>query len=252
MKTLILLFIFCTISFSNTFYDINLTKIPKYIPPENPIYKQLTKEFVYVQLYGFAVLGVIGILPESISHWDKDEEVNLRENFKKRADNVSPGPVIDHDDPYINFIGHPLSGSYYYVWGRQAGLSRGESFLLTTFMSTVYWEYGWESFSEPPSIQDLLVTPIVGTLLGELTNHYYNILKGKDDLLGSSSLRSLSMFLINPIGELNSKMDLFLGDKDIDVSMDYNYNLENYNDYNDLNPLTPNSQYIKFNIRYKY
>jgi hypothetical protein len=40
------------------------------------------------------------------------------------------------------------------------------SFLFATAAST-FWEFGIESWQEQPSYQDLIVTPIVGSLIGE-------------------------------------------------------------------------------------
>jgi Domain of unknown function (DUF3943) len=46
-------------------------------------------------------------------------------------------------------------------------LGAAESFLYSTVASTIY-ESGVEAFFEPPSYQDLIVTPIGGSLLGGL------------------------------------------------------------------------------------
>ncbi|MFZ2890098.1 DUF3943 domain-containing protein, partial [Sulfuricurvum sp.] len=50
---------------------------------------------------------------------------------------------------------------------RNDGLSIGESAAFSTLMSTFFWEYGYEAFAEVPSIQDLIFTPLVGSLFGE-------------------------------------------------------------------------------------
>ena len=39
--------------------------------------------------------------------------------------------------------------------------------LYSTLVSNVGWEYGIEAFMERPSIQDMIITPVVGSLIGE-------------------------------------------------------------------------------------
>jgi len=85
--------------------------------------------------------------------------------------------VFDQDQPYWNWLVHPLTGSQLYLFYRSTGYSRVDS-LGMTFISSALWEFTVEVWSEPASIQDLYQTPVLGSLLG----------------LG---LESLSMFLLN-------------------------------------------------------
>ncbi|WP_203249645.1 MULTISPECIES: DUF3943 domain-containing protein [Cysteiniphilum] len=64
------------------------------------------------------------------------------------------------------YIGHPYAGAIYYMAARDSGFGEFESFLYSAFISTFFWEYGVEAFAEVPSIQDLIVTPVDGWLLG--------------------------------------------------------------------------------------
>jgi len=141
------------------------------------------------------------------------------------SENIDLGPVWDEDEWAINYIGHTVAGSYYYVWGRQAGLSWQESAILTTLMSTFYWEYGWEAFAEKPSIQDIIVTPLLGSILGEGTNYLYNeVMKNDGMIYDSIILGNLARGLLNPIGELNQYFKNFFDAANIQINVDYSFN----------------------------
>lgn len=141
------------------------------------------------------------VLPESFSNWDRDEI--RKDAFKNWWKNVKKGPVIDHDDWVLNYVAHPYVGSIYYMSARSAGFNAGYSLLYSFGMSTVFWEYGIEAFAEVPSLQDLIVTPLGGAIIGEgfyllkrkiVSNHYY--------ILNSKILGHTVAFLIDPITEL--------------------------------------------------
>jgi hypothetical protein len=72
--------------------------------------------------------------------------------------------VLDNDQFSVNQFLHPYGGSVYYGLARSAGLSFWESLLYSSVGSAV-WEVAGETSS--PSINDMIATPIGGTLLGE-------------------------------------------------------------------------------------
>lgn len=95
-------------------------------------------------------------------HEDEWEEASA--HFKEAW---TKPPVIDKDRAAVNYLGHPYFGMNFYLSQRNYGESPLYSFLFATLTSTCF-EYFIESWSERPSIQDLLITPIVGSILGEL------------------------------------------------------------------------------------
>lgn len=105
--------------------------------------------------------GLTLLTPESFSGWSAEEK---RNSFKKYGNNFVH-PVIDKDKFYINYILHPYWGATYYTRARERGFDQGSSFLYSTLMSALY-EFGSECFYEKPSIQDLIVTPVLGSVLG--------------------------------------------------------------------------------------
>jgi len=223
----------------------------------DPRYEKIVKELAYMQVFAIGTIGVIALLPESVSQWTAEDKafVDAQELLAKHAENVAKGPVWDNDAWAVNYIGHPVAGSYFYVWGRQSGLTWQESAILTTLMSTFFWEYGWESFAEVPSTQDLIVTPLLGSLLGEGTNYLYNcIMENNGKIYNSTFLGSLGRGLLNPIGEVNKYLDAAFTAANIEISVDYSYN-QNIDNYRLRNTIENNGQlqsYFKLNFKFKY
>jgi len=243
---------------TNEKYTNNINLITPYIyaidvPSLDPRYEKLIKELAYMQLFAIGTIGAIGALPENISNWSsKDKKyVDVQDLLSKHADNIAHGPVWDNDNWAVNYIGHSLAGSYFYVWGRQSGLSWQESTLLTTLMSTFFWEYGWEAFAEKPSIQDLVVTPVLGSILGEGTNFLYNrIMQNDGKIYNSTLLGSLGRGLLNPIGEMNKYLDKAFNAANIDISIDYAYHEDM--DYNTLRNNIVNNGFIQSYFKLKF
>ena len=127
-------------------------------PP--PDWKGLRRDTGYFLGYQFLVIGALYVMPVSVTNWDRDDD-----HLAKWWDNVTH-PTMDDDDFYINYILHPYWGATYYIRGRERGLSRWQSVGYSTLLSTLY-EFGAEALFEQPSYQDLVITPLVGSLLGE-------------------------------------------------------------------------------------
>lgn len=146
--------------------------------------------------------GVLWVLPENISNWDKEEmlEYGLLHRWQ---DNVRAGPVWDEDDFFLNWIMHPWAGGVYYMSARGSGYNKWESFAYSAFMSTFLWEYGIEAFAEIPSIQDLFITPILGSLIGEQFFRLKGkIIRNERKVLGSRFLGGTSLFLMDPFNHI--------------------------------------------------
>jgi len=220
-------------------------------------YEKLVKELAYMQVFAVATIGVIALLPEGVSQWSQEDKafVDIQELLTKHSANITRGPTLDNDTWIINYIGHPLAGSYFYVWGRQSGLTWQESSILNALMSTFYWEYGWEAFAETPSIQDLIVTPVLGSILGEGTNYLYNKLMENDGkIYDSVVLGGIGRGLLNPIGEINKIFANAFDAANIEISVDYSY-AQNPDNYRLRNIVENNGQiqsYFKLNFKLKY
>lgn len=158
-------------------------------------------------------LGLLWLAPESITKWDKNS-ASGKSLWGKWKDNVSNGPVMDKDDPLINYVGHPVSGAVYYNIARNNGASKMQSFGYSVIMSTFFWEYGFEAFAEKPSIQDLIITPVVGSILGEVFYQYSQKIKANGGtVMGSKRLGKVMLFVLNPAGEISDQINKFMGSR---------------------------------------
>lgn len=158
---------------------------------------EIMKQTIRIALVLGVSLGGLYMLPESVTNWDKSTF------FDKYTDNITAGPRFDEDDWFLNYIGHPYVGAVYYRMAMDAGLSPRESFAYSAFVSTVMWEYGIEALAERPSIQDLVVTPVFGSILGELFIRWENGIKKRGGrILGSRIMGKIAIGFMNPADAL--------------------------------------------------
>ncbi len=92
---------------------------------------------------------------------------NIRHsNFKTWLKNISTAPQIPDGDHWLtNYIGHPLLGASVYAFYRKSGFSNEES-IAGTFLQSTLFEYTVEAWKKPPSGVDLIVTPVIGSFIG--------------------------------------------------------------------------------------
>ncbi len=160
-------------------------------------------------IYGAGVALFLAALPESATGWETEDDI-----FSKWVDNVSSGPVWDHDNWAYNYVGHAYVGGVYYQVARKSGYRQWDSFVYTALMSTFYWEYGIEAFAEVPSVQDLVFTPLIGWVYGEWA--YQTELKIRDrqnHVAGSKILGETSLFFLDPIDSIGRGVNRVVGRK---------------------------------------
>ena len=157
--------------------------------------------------YGLGVVGVLYALPESATGWDRESDI-----WGKWVENVKEGPVWDRDNWAYNYIGHTYSGGVYYQVARKSGYRQWDAFVYACMMSTFYWEYGVEAFAEPPSIQDLVVTPLLGWVYGEWAfQTEIGIRDNENKVLGSKTLGGISLFFLDPVDMLGRGVNRVVG-----------------------------------------
>lgn len=178
-------------------------------PPELPDWQGVRRDTYYFLGLQFAVIGVLYVLPDSISGWD--EESREEYSLSRWWDNVTNPVVRDGDQWWINYILHPYWGGTYYIRGRERGLDETQSFLFSTLLSTLY-EFGAEALFEPVSVEDLFITPIVGSLVGEyLFTPLRNHVRAKPGELVWTDKALLA--LTDPLGVVNAGLDRMFGVK---------------------------------------
>ena len=157
---------------------------------------------------GIVALVVLENLPEDATNWNRTELSGVAP-LKRWGNHVAQVAHWDGDNPVFNYILHPYGGAAYFMSARSLGFNFWESALYGFCISTFFWEYGIEAFMEIPSIQDLVITPVVGALLGECFYKWKrHIVADGYELLGSRALGYVVAFIIDPVNEF---VGLFAG-----------------------------------------
>lgn len=156
-----------------------------------------------------STLLVLECLPEDATSWNRAELQKDPATTRWFKNVFKRGPEWDHDNPIFNYVLHPYAGAAYFMAARSCGFSFWGSLLYSAAISTVGWEFGIEACMERPSIQDIFVTPLVGSVFGEcfyrlkrhIVSHGYR-------LWGSPVIGNIVVFLIDPVNEV---INLFRG-----------------------------------------
>jgi hypothetical protein len=153
-----------------------------------------------------ATFGVIYLMPEEISRWPDVSDKGFGQSW---VDNVQD-PTFDHDAWWLNYVMHPYFGAVYYTRARARGFGELPSLLYSAFASTMY-EFGPEAFFEKPSIQDLIVTPVAGAIVGAFVfEPIRRRILSKPDLAWYDHV---GLVLTDPVGALNSIVERVFGIK---------------------------------------
>lgn len=183
--------------------------------PRRPDRAGLRRDTAYLLSYHVAAIGILYMLPESISNWsdEQKEEYSLSEWWG----NVR-NPQWDDDEHWINYLAHPYWGAAYYVRARERGFDERASFWYSVAMSTAY-EFGAEALFEQPSLQDLVVTPVGGAILGE----YFMAVRARTAAryAPGEELRFMDRALLavtDPLGAINRRVQSWLG-RPVDASV---------------------------------
>ena len=148
-------------------------------------------------------LFVLELLPEDATNWNRASIQQYSPGTRWVRNVLKRGPEWDGDKFIFNYVLHPYAGAAYFMAARSCGFNYYQSLLYTTLISTVLWEFGIEGTMERPSIQDIFITPIVGSLVGELFYKAKRYLVTHDyRLLGSRFLGGFVAFVVDPVNEV--------------------------------------------------
>jgi len=136
----------------------------KPIPETEPDWAGLKRDSWHFMGYQGVVIALLATLPNDVTNWSHDSE-RSQTVIERWYEHVTQ-PEIDKDSAIVNYVLHPYWGAAYYIRGSERGLDRRQSFYYSLALSTLY-EMSFEAVFEPVSIQDLIVTPVLGSLIGE-------------------------------------------------------------------------------------
>ncbi|HET9952497.1 MAG TPA: DUF3943 domain-containing protein [Candidatus Eisenbacteria bacterium] len=143
-----------------------------------------------------ALLGITATLPKSWTGWSPHF---VRDGASHFSEAWTQPPIVDTDWWFHNYVGHPYGGSLYYNSVRAQGATVRQSFFMSMLLST-QWEYVFEAVAERPSVQDLVITPVIGSLLGEAIHRTTARMRRN----GTSLLEKVFITLFNPASALAS------------------------------------------------
>ena len=184
-----------------SFYELNEqpNPVPAYVPDNGARYVLGSTAVMFAG--SLAVTGIFYFLPSNFTGWARKELSDIAGLGDRWKERVRSGPVVDNDDLFLNWVTHPYWGAVYYMQPRVAGYSWAESVLFSFVASAFFWEYGIESFAEIPRWQDLVITPAIGSIFGEL---FYRgslaIEANQRTVLGSRILGEAMLIAMDPLG----------------------------------------------------
>jgi hypothetical protein len=178
-------------------------------PAASPDWSGAARDAAYFAGYQVVGIAVLYAMPASISGWSAQDKEDYSDS--KWHDHVTNPVVWDGDNWFINYALHPYWGAAYYVRARERGLGRGAGFWYSALLSAM-WEYGAEAIAEPVSIEDLIITPVFGTLLGQYVfEPWRQSIRAKPGPLDGWDRTILA--LTDPLGAINATIDRWFGIK---------------------------------------
>lgn len=127
-----------------------------------------------------------------------------RINFSTISNNFKTGFLWDNDMFPTNLFAHPYHGSMYFNAARTNGMNFWQSLPYTVGGSAM-----WELFMEnqPPSMNDIIATPIGGMILGEITYRLSSAVLDGSTVGAERVGRELLGAVLSPISALNRMID---------------------------------------------
>lgn len=150
-----------------------------------------------------STLFVLECLPEDATAWNR-EEIQKDPFYTRWFNNIfKKGPEWDHDKFIFNYILHPYAGAVYFTAARTCGFNFWQSLLYSACISTIGWEFGIEACMERPSYQDIFITPLVGSIMGEGFYRLKRLIVDRDYyVLGSKAIGHILAFFLDPVNEV--------------------------------------------------
>jgi hypothetical protein len=159
MTRTVYILLLLAVAWTRETHALESTDTLDFIPEDAVIITQKRTPLIYM------TAGFIGA-QFAIVHLQRDDD-DWKEEGHRFEDGFKHAPVWEDDAWHYNYGLHPWVGSEYYLVSRNRGHSRLLSLAYSAALST-FFEFIPENTIQSPSAVDLLVTPLCGSLLGEL------------------------------------------------------------------------------------
>jgi hypothetical protein len=177
--------------------DAALTDAPDIAPlfpatetiPGNPL--RLRRSYLAAGVESLGILAGLNIGGRLLNYSYVDV------SFDSFITNASSRWVWDDDLFATNQFGHPYMGSLFYSAARANGMSVLES-AAVTYVDSLVWELAFET--ETPSINDQLLTPVAGVLLGEVLHRWRRSILWQPNGQRPGVVRHVMAGILDPIG----------------------------------------------------
>ena len=171
--------------------------------------------WINTAVYAGAFIGtlfVLECLPEDATAWNR-AELQKDPFYTRWFNNIfKKGPEWDHDKFIFNYVLHPYAGAAYFMAARTCGFNFWQSMLYSACISTIGWEFGIEACMERPSYQDIFITPLVGSIMGEGFYRLKRLIVDRDYyVLGSRAIGHILAFFLDPVNEAETGDSRSLG-----------------------------------------
>lgn len=181
-----------------------------------PDRRGLRRDTSFLLSYQVGTVAVLYLLPESVTNWT--EEDRSEAGLGKWWDNIR-NPQWDSDDFYLNYVLHPYWGAAYYVRARERGYDEVASFWYAAAMSAAF-EFGVEALFEEPSLQDIIITPVGGIIVGEYFMDLRHRTASRYEPGEAMAWRHRALLVLtDPIGALNRKVQSWVGIEESEASL---------------------------------
>ncbi len=151
---------------------------------------QFWRGWTFISGIEVSLLAVTMMVPKDWTGWHDDFIEDGINNIDRAWSNP---PIMDDDWWFHNWVGHPYGGAVYYNTVRSQGSTPAQGFIFSAVLSA-QWEYAFEAVAEQPSIQDLIITPTTGAVLGELIHRATLSMKKN----GTSVFEKAFILVFNP------------------------------------------------------
>lgn len=181
---------------------------PTYAGGDYRDWEGLKKDTWYFAGYQWVTIGILYLAPESVTSWTDEQKEGYDMSYW--WDNVTH-VSMDTDKPYLNYLLHPYWGAAYFVRARERGYGAKQAFWYSVLLSSMF-EFGAEALFEDPSVQDLVVTPVFGSLLGRYFMNARDNVRARELEFGGRTTRDKWVWVLtDPLGALNRQVDKLFG-----------------------------------------
>ncbi len=160
------------------------------------IWRKMGRAQLFIGGTELLCMGILMAMPKEVTKWEPGFLESAKKNLKRAFTTM---PENDEDAWGFNYVGHPIAGSLYYNSIRSQDATIFQSFLFS-FAQSAIWEYVIEGMAEQPSVQDLIITSIFGTILGEASHMATISMRRK----GFNWLEKITVIVINPFYVVNN------------------------------------------------